>query len=62
MRGFIAMFWNDKSVAERVTRMVMVAFGAGLMTMADGTWYKAAGAGLTALAVAIGAGEKNAGV
>lgn len=58
MKNFFSMFWNDKSVAERVTRAMLIGVGATLITMED-PWMKALGAGVAALGAAIGAGEKN---
>ena len=60
MKNFFALFWNDKRVAERTVRCIGVAVGSGLLAVPDGpVWLKALGVGMNALAVAIGAGEKN---
>ena len=60
MKNFFALFWNDKSVAERTIRALGVGVGSALLAVPDGpAWMKAVGVGINALAVAIGAGEKN---
>lgn len=58
MKDFFKMFWNDKSVAERATRVLLIGGGACLMGFEAG-WVKALGLGIAAAAGAIGAGEKN---
>lgn len=61
MKRFLALFWNDSSVFERITRVILMAVGAGLVAAPEASpTLKMLGAGAAAAAVAIGAGEKNA--
>lgn len=60
MKYFFKMFWNDRSVAERVTRMLFVGGGTSLTALKDSpNWVTALGVGLAAMGALIGAGEKN---
>lgn len=60
MKRFFLMFWNDSSIAERVTRVLLMAVGAGLVAAPESSpTLKMIGAGAAAAALAINAGEKN---